>query len=123
MLKGIREPEYYLGGNVDLLKKMWTDDNVSTTLSARTYIKNVIEHFKGVFGAELCLQKSPMSDQYHAEMDETPLLDDRGASIYQGLIGSANWAVMLGQFDIQYATQMLSCFSMAPRQGHLDAMK
>jgi hypothetical protein len=64
-----------------------------------------------------------MSDQYHPECNETPLLDNRGAAIYQSLIRSANWAVTLGQFDIQYATQMMSRFSMAPQQGHLDAMK
>jgi hypothetical protein len=29
----------------------------------------------------------------------------------------------LGRFVIQYATQMMSHSSMAPRQGHLDAMK
>jgi hypothetical protein len=123
MLKGVGEPEYYLGGNVDPLDNTWKDDNVSTALSARTYIKNVVERFEGTFGSELRLQKSPMSDQYHPETDETPLLDDRGGSIYRGLIGSANWAVTLGRFDIQYATQMLSRFSMAPREGHLDAMK
>ena len=33
-----------------------------------------------------------------------PLLDARGASLYCGLIGSTNWAITLGHFDIQYAT-------------------
>jgi hypothetical protein len=28
MLKGIGEPEYYLGGNVDPLDTTWKDDNV-----------------------------------------------------------------------------------------------
>jgi hypothetical protein len=64
-----------------------------------------------------------MSDQYHPESNDMPLLANRGAVIYRGLIGSANWGVTLGRFDIQYATQMISRFSMAPREGHLDAMK
>jgi hypothetical protein len=34
-----------------------------------------------------------------------------------------NWVIILGGFDIQYATQALSRFSMAPREGHMDAMK
>jgi hypothetical protein len=114
MLKGVGEPEYYLGGNVDPLDDTWKDENVSLALSARTYLKNVIERFEVTFGAELRLAKTPMSDQYHPETDDTPLLDDRGAAIYRGLIGSANWAVTLGRFDIQYATQMMSRFSMAP---------
>jgi hypothetical protein len=64
-----------------------------------------------------------MSEHYHPEYDDTPLLDKRGAAIYWGFIGSAKWAVTLGHFDIQYATQMMSRFSMALQQGHLDAMK
>ena len=64
-----------------------------------------------------------MSDEYHPETDETPLLDAWGGSIYHGLIGSANWAITLGCFDIQYATQVLLRYSMAPREGHLSAMK
>ena len=123
MLKGIDEPEYYLGGNVDPLDDTWKDDNVSLALSAQTYVKNVVEQFERIFGAELCLQKTPMSNEYHPETNDTPLLDARGASIYCGLIGSANWAIMLGCFDVQYATQVLSQYSMAPREGHLSAMK
>ena len=55
MLKGISKPEYYLGGNVDPLDDTWKDDNVSLALSACTYVKNVIEHFKRIFGSDLCL--------------------------------------------------------------------
>ena len=123
MLKGVGEPEYYLGGNVDQLDDTWKEDNVSLGLSARTYVKNTVERFEATFGTELRLQKTPMSEQYHPESDETPLLDNRGAAIYRGLIGSANWAIILGRLDIQYATQTMSRFSMAPQEGHLDAMK
>jgi hypothetical protein len=123
MLKGVGEPEYYLGGNVDPLDNTWRDDNVSLALSARTYVKNVVERFETIFGAELKLQKTPMADSYHPETDETPLLDARGAALYRGLVGSANWAVTLGRFDIQYATQVMSRYSMGPREGHLSAMK
>ena len=64
-----------------------------------------------------------MSDAYHPETDDTPLLDARGAALYRGLVGSANWAVTLGRFDIQYATQTMSWYSMGPQEGHLNAMK
>jgi hypothetical protein len=123
MLKSVDEPKYYLVDNVDPLDTTWKDDNVSLALSACTYVKNIVESFETVFGTKLPLQKTPMSEQYHPECDDTPLLDNRGAAIYQGLIGSANWAITLGCFDIQYATQMMSRFCMTPQQGHLDAMK
>jgi hypothetical protein len=122
-LKGVGEPEYYLGGNVDVLDETWKDENVKTVLSARTYIKNVVEKFELMFGGELRLQKSPMVESYHPETDDTPLLDASGTAKYQALVGSANWAVTLGRFDIQYATQMMSQFNMSPREGHLEAMK
>ena len=123
MLKGVGEPEYYLGGNVDPLDNTWRDDNVSLALLARTYVKNVVERFETIFGSELKLQKTPMSDAYHPETDDTPLLDARGAALYHGLVGSANWAVTLGRFDIQYVTQAMSWYSMGPQEGHLNVMK
>ena len=46
MSKRIGEPKYYLGGNVDPLDDTWKDDNVSLALSARTYVKNMVECFE-----------------------------------------------------------------------------
>ena len=65
MLKGVGEPEYYLGGNIDPWDSTWRDDNLSLwlALSACTYVKNVVvEHFEATFGAELKLQKMSMSN-------------------------------------------------------------
>ncbi len=56
-------------------------------------------------------------------MDQTPLLNEKQASLYRALIGSANWVITLGHFDVNYATNSLARFSMAPREGHMDAMK
>ena len=49
MLKGISEPEYYLGGNVDPLDNTWKTENVSLALSAWTYIKKVVKCFEHLF--------------------------------------------------------------------------
>ena len=38
------------------------------------------------------------------------------------LIGCANWAVILGRFDICYATSTMAGFSFKPREGHMDRM-
>ena len=43
MLKGIGEPEYYLGGNIDPLDDTWKTENFSLALSARTYVKNMVK--------------------------------------------------------------------------------
>ena len=123
ILKGIGRPEYYLGGDVIELDNSWKSSNVALALGAKTYAKNVVEKFERVFGAVITEAKSPMSGEYHPEMDETPLLAPKDVSLYRGLIGSANWMITLGRFDIAYATSALARFSMSPREGHISALK
>ena len=62
-----------------------------------------------------------MDVKYYPEIHNTPLLEDDMASKYCSVIGSLNWIITLGQFDVHCATNVLSRYSMAPRQGHLDA--
>lgn len=64
-----------------------------------------------------------MSPDCHPELDETPLLDDGQASVCRTIMGSAQWAVTLGHFDIHCATGALSRCNTAPREGHLKAAK
>jgi hypothetical protein len=124
-LKGVGTPEYYLGGNIDLLEeKQWLEEGVTTVLSARTYIGNVMEKLQTLCGVEQFSKSNcPMTDTYHPELDDSPLLDDLHSSKYRALIGSANWIITLGRFDIAYATMALARFSMAPRHGHFKAMQ
>ncbi len=64
-----------------------------------------------------------MDASYHPESDETTFLEPRQASLYRGLIGSANWVITLGRFDIRYATNTLARYGMAPREGHFTAIQ
>jgi hypothetical protein len=73
-------------------------------------------------GKTLRQHKSPMEEAYHPELDDSPLLPALKASQYQTLIGMANWMIVLGRFDIHYATMALSRYNMAPREGHFNAM-
>ena len=43
--------------------------------------------------------------------------------IFQSLLGSANWIITLGRFDIAYAVNSLSRYSVAPREGHMIALQ
>ena len=38
------------------------------------------------------------------------------------MVGSLNWAISIGRFDIQYAVTTMARYSHAPRQGHLKAV-
>ena len=52
ILKGIGEPEYYLGGNVVELDAAWQRQGVKTGLSAQTYIENVFEKLQQMVGCK-----------------------------------------------------------------------
>ena len=107
-LKGIGAPEYYLGGNIEYLSDAWNKIGIKYAMSARTYINNMIEKMEKMFGYEIKTFKTPMHDSYHPELDDTPLVDARDASKYRGIVGSCNWVITLGRFDINYATQVMS---------------
>ena len=122
-LKSVGVPEYFLGGNVEELDPSWHKDGIKTALSASTYAANIVEKFERIFNTEFRKQRTPMHEEYHPETDESSLLDQEEISLYRGLIGSANWLVTLGRFDIAYAVSSLARYSLAPRRGHLEAMK
>ena len=39
------------------------------------------------------------------------------------LVGSTQWSISIGQFDIQSAIMKMSKFCSAPKRGYLDRMK
>ena len=121
ILKGVGIPEYYLGGNFETLDEHWTAENVSTAFSARTYINNVIPKFEKMFDTEFKKVNTPMEENYHPECEETPFVGEEMASKFRSVIGSCNWMIILGRFDISYATSALSRYSMSPRVGHINA--
>ena len=53
------------------------------------------------------------------EIDETPFLDFIGIKKYQILMGSVNWAVILGRFNINYGVCTMARFTFKPRKGHM----
>jgi hypothetical protein len=92
-------------------------------ISARTYIQNVIPKFEKLFGKELTPTKTPMSEGYHPEVDDTPLCAEEDSDKYRSIIGCCIWIIVLGRFDIAYASSAMSRFNMSPREGHLKAVK
>ena len=63
-----------------------------------------------------------MSETLHPELDDSPLLDSTRHSQFRSLVGCANWLVILGRFDIVYATNTFSRFGNEPRMDHLKGM-
>ena len=117
------KPQYYLGGDVIDLGAEWEREGISAAFSAETYISNALPKL-----AKLCQLETfkkyatPFSEEYHPELDTTPLIPPEQISLYQSLLGSANWIITLERFDISFAINTMSRYSMAPREGHMLAM-
>ena len=67
--------------------------------------------------------KSPLEPGDHPELDTSEFLDEDGVLIYQSLVGSMQWAISLGRWDIQTAVMTMSSFRAQPRIGHLQRVK
>jgi hypothetical protein len=120
-LKNLGIPEYYLGGNVEFLGDSWKNQGLRLAISARTHIQNIIP--ENLFGKELISVKTPMSEVYHPEIDDTSLCSDVDSAKYRSVIGCCIWIIVLGRFDIAYATSAMSRFNISPREGHMKAVK
>ena len=55
-------------------------------------------------------------------MDLTPYCDDAVVNYYQQQIGNLRWIVELGHMDICTKVSMLASYTMAPYEGHMQAM-
>jgi hypothetical protein len=64
-----------------------------------------------------------MSEGYHPEVDDSPLCTEYYSAKYRSIIGCCIWIIVLGRFEIVYATSAMSRFNMLPREGHLKAVK
>jgi hypothetical protein len=87
MLKIVGIQEYYLGGNVEFLGEAWKNQGLGLALSAKTYIQSVIPKFEGIFGKEFKPIKTPMSEGYHPEVDDSPLCTENDSAKYRSIIG------------------------------------
>ena len=124
VLKGVGTPQYYLGGDVVQLDKHWENEGIYTAFSAETYIRNCLPRLAKLCNKEqFAKSNSPMDNSYHPEMDTTELCNPETISKYRSLIGSANWIITLGRFDIQYVVNTFARYSHAPREGHFKALQ
>ncbi len=123
-MKGAGKPMYYLGGGVIELGPEWEKEGIQQAFSAETYITNILPKLAKSCGlAEFRKFNTPFFEEYYPEVDETEFISFEKISIYKSLLGSANWIITLGRFDISYAVNVLSRYSMKPREGHYLALQ
>ena len=66
---------------------------------------------------------NPMDPNFHPETDDSDFLIGEDISKYRMMVGSLNWLVTLGRYDIHYAVCTLARHMMMPRQAHMHAMR
>jgi hypothetical protein len=66
---------------------------------------------------------SPLEKGDHPEIDDSPLLESDDVTKYQSIIGSLQWTISLGRFDVGTAVMTMSSFRAIPRVGHLERAK
>ena len=117
-LKGTGTIEYHIG--MDFFRD---EDGVLCT-SPRKYIEKMMDTYKRMFGEKPSTKcQSPIEYGDHPELDTSEFLDQEGITQYQSLIGTLQWIVSIGRFDVQTAVMTLSSFRAQPRRGHLERVK
>jgi hypothetical protein len=66
---------------------------------------------------------SPLDKGDHPELDTSELCNEEQISQYQSVIGSLQWIVTIGRFDVHTAVMTMSGFRVAPRIGHLKRLQ
>ena len=117
-LKGSGELAFHLGCGFH------RDSTGTLCMDPGKYVERMeeayVQHFKT---KPVQRHRSPLQKGDHPELNTTPFLGDDEKEIYMSLVGSAQWSISIGRFDIQSAIMTMSKFRSAPRRGHIDRMK
>jgi hypothetical protein len=124
----VAEPTTYLGAEVKKWRIEGSDDptKIRWAMSSETYIKSAIADVETEL-AKIDKQlpskaSTPLKPGYRPELDQSPELDARRITYYQGLIGVLRWMCELGRIDILVDVAMMSRFLVIPREGQLQQL-
>jgi hypothetical protein len=116
-LKGMGPIDFHLGQSFS-----WNDDG-EMEISAKCYVDKMIDTYVQLYGEKPRKASSPLEQNDHLEMDDSPFLRQDEMQQFQSLIGAMQWAVLIGRLDIATAVMSLSSFRAMPRRGHLEKAK
>ena len=118
-LKGTRELSFHLGANF-----IQDEDDLLCMPPTKCIAECLMKSHEKMFGEKpKQTVLSPLELGDHPELDASELLDDDGTQQFQSLLGSLQWILSLGRFDMACAVMSLSSFCVVPRRGHLEWSK
>ena len=116
-LKGTGEISFHLGCDY------FRDKDGVLCYAPRKYIEKCLSNYERLFGNKPRQVTSPLNKGDHPEIDTSELLEAEETQVYQSLIGSLQWAIQIGRFDVSTAVMTMSRFRAMPRRGHLERVK
>ena len=122
MLKAPSEYEvygYHISGNGPLTFHLGCDytrdKNNTLYFLPKRYIAEMVESYERLFNKNPKFASSPLEKGDHPELDDSPILNATGKSIYLSVIGQLQWLISLGQFHVAVAVADLSTPPPTPR--------
>jgi hypothetical protein len=103
-LKGTGPIDFHLGQSFS-----WNDDG-EMEISAKCYVDKMIDTYVQLYGEKPRKASSPLEQNDHPEMDDSPFLGQDETQQFQSLIGAMQWAASIGRLDIVTAVMSLSSF-------------
>jgi hypothetical protein len=92
-------------------------------ISGKCYVDKMIDTYVQLHGEKPRKASSPLEQNDHPEMDDSPFLGRDKTQQFQSLIGAMQWAVLIGRLDTATAVMSLSSFHTMPRRGHCERAK
>jgi hypothetical protein len=114
--KGTGPIEFHLGMDFTM------DDDGTLCISPTKYIEKLIKNYEKSFGMKPNEFASPLEKGDHPELDTSELCTTEQGAQYQSMIGSLQWIITIGRFNIHTAVMTMSGFRIAPRIGHLERL-
>ena len=121
----IGPPTRYLGANISQYH-IPGDNNPKWAIGSQEYVKEAVRVVKSWLDQKGMYLKTKVAgvlpSGYRPELESSNLLGPDDAHFYMQAIGILRWIVELGRIDICGEVSMLSSYSAAPREGHLEAV-
>jgi hypothetical protein len=100
------------------------DEDNTLCISLTKYIDKLVKNYEKLVGMKPSTSvTSPLEKGFNPELDTSELCTTEQITQYQSMIGTLQWIVTIGRFDINTAVMTMSVFHIAPRVGHLSRLK
>jgi hypothetical protein len=119
-------PKTYLGAEVGQYSLPDQPDKPRWFMGSEKYVKEAVKNVRDWLNERNRILKtkapSVIPSGYRPELDMSDYCNRDEGNYYQQQVGVLRWMVELGRIDIAVEVSMLASYTVAPRQGHFDAL-